>query len=144
MAEKNIPKNEVINKNIDMLVSDKFWNMLMRESIGGNAGKMHAGVNAFYNSIGEITKYSNYPPQNGEKRVTFSVNMDYVFDYRKWYEKIYKPKLDKWIIDAIYFDDKHEDGIIKGVIEDAVSYVNSLSKKQMNERNLKIQGKIKW
>ena len=129
--EVTIPKNEVINKNIDMLIGDEFWNLLIRESIGGNAGEMHAGVNAFYNTIGELTEFSNYQPKkDGKKRVTFRVDMGYLIDTRKWYEKIFSSKNDKWTIAQTYFEDKNENSDVKQVIESAVSYVNSLSNKK--------------
>ena len=131
-----LPKNEAINRNIDMLVGDEFTNALVRESIGGNAGTMHAGVNAYYDSIGRITEFSNYAPKKeGKKRVTFRVDVNYLLDYREWYEKLYKKKNDKWTIDGIYFEDKTELPEIKNLIEEAVSYVNKMSRKQREKRS---------
>jgi len=125
-----IPKNEVINKNIEMLLGNQFTMRLINESIGGNAGEMHAGVNAHYSPLGEIVRFSNYPDEKkeGEKGVTFSVDVGYML------KTSYLSKKDRWIIDGIYFDDKNENEDVKSVIENAADYANKLSKKDRKER----------
>ncbi len=60
MDEKS--KKEVIQKNVEMLISDDFFNALWRESVGGNAGENCACVNAIVDKrTGEIVDFSNQP-----------------------------------------------------------------------------------
>jgi hypothetical protein len=134
----DIPKNEINNKNIGMLLSPKFENQLFRESMGGNAGEMHAGVNAHYNSLGEITRFSNYPSdmEKGEKWVAFRVDVEYLNYPRNLFEKVlYKlqKRKDRWLIDGVYFEDKNENEDVKSVIENPADYVNKLSKKERRD-----------
>lgn len=129
-----IPKNEIINKDIDKLLSKEFYNLMVRESIGGNAGEMHVGVNAHYNNLGEIVRFSNYPDKMkaGEKNMIFRVDVSYFFN-KKSFLNIFSKQPDKYIIDGVYFD-REDNEDIKSVIQDAVGYVNKLSKKERESR----------
>jgi len=111
--EENLEK-AIIQNNIEMLTGEKFFKNLYRESIGGNAGKMHAGVNSYINHEGRIMEFSNYPTEKPYETVTFRVEMSYLSPQtRKEHNGPF--------IDGIYFEgypeipERNIDGIeIKG------------------------------
>ncbi len=108
---------EIVGKNIAMLVSKAYNEAMCKESVGGNAGKYHAAVNAYINNKGEIVKFSNYPSDNPEHiRLTFSVDVGYVFPNAN--SKYKKP-----VIDRIFLDKKLDNEAMLN-LKEAVAAVN--------------------
>jgi hypothetical protein len=53
-------KDDIIKKNIEKIFSRDFREVLLYESIGGNAGPGHAGVNGYADKNGRIICFGNY------------------------------------------------------------------------------------
>jgi len=99
MAEKLMltgAKNDLVLKNVQML-SGKEWNYAWsHESIGGNAGEMHLGVNLIVDrQTGEIIKFYNSPNKDPAcGTIRFSVRVEDL------------PEKIRLHIEEIYFEDE--------------------------------------
>jgi len=127
----NIPKNEIINKNIEKLLSKEFTKEFrgICETFDKRGKMQYSFVNAHYNNCGEIKEFGNHSSNQIYKGVTFNIDVSYFFN--PGYLKFLGFAKNKWTVDDVYFDnEKNED--VKSVIEDAVKYVNKMP---VNERN---------
>ncbi|GEM_PF-4806707 len=65
---EKIPKEKqdpVLIKNLQTFFEQKFIDTLTQESIGGNAGSGHTGINTFYHPVtGEIKHFGNFQEMN--------------------------------------------------------------------------------
>ena len=77
MGTKDI-ENEIVKSNIEKLIGKEFLDALCDESIGGNAGEAHAGVNSYINSQGKIMEFSNYPTGEFYEKVQFGIDMSHL------------------------------------------------------------------
>jgi len=132
VISENKEFKEIVNKNIEKLTSKEFENAKGKESVGGNAGKYHAAVNAFITKDGEIKEFSNRPSNNPDYQgVTFSIDRSCYIANRD--KNVKGP-----VIDNIFAGEKLKKGnIVKEVIDkyallklhEAVKLVNEKYKK---------------
>jgi len=122
-----IPKNEIINKNIERLLSPEFERGFTGYFEEDNE-KIQSWVNMYYSNNGELS----FEKKEGEVR--FNINTTYLFK-KNFFSNLFSKK--DWIIDNVYYFEK-DLGIvvkpeIKEIIQDTFDYVNKLSKKERKD-----------
>ncbi len=104
--------DEIVNKNLELLINEGYQ-MLLRESFGGNAGYNNgnpcAGLNfKFDETTGEITYFGNQPPTNGIFRVEL--------DQNSWNLKIIGIYVREEGMKYVDISSSHLDEYVKGVL----------------------------
>jgi len=143
----DIEEERQVESIVSKLKRREWWDVLMNESIGGNAGENRAGINAFADKkTGELIIFGNI--QDLPKRITSSPEYEGVtllYNLGNAFVRALKP--DKPLIPAYFEDvffDKFNGGMTdqaKKNLEEAIRRYNEIYKQEQEAEETQIKSR---